>query len=283
MSSAKSRILVLVICTLCVFIASSRARADVILTLDSGQSMNIAAIGTSLTDKVFNQNHFGGPGWFEQVGMWLQTNYPGQVTLSNRAVGASASAYNPPGYPATGPQDGMSQLNDVLTHDNPDAIFLEFAINDAYTVYGISLTQAKANLQTMINTIRTWGVNHGKTVDIVVLSMNDCYNSRPDLEDYYQGYGEVAAANASDHMLFVDNYPLWKNLHDTNLPQWQTFIADGVHPSPLGSANITVQEVKRALLEKAIPEPNSIVLLSMAVLTLAITRFGRRSHIPHSR
>jgi len=159
------------ILALCAGGAALTVHAGVIQRLDAGQSMKIAAVGTSLTT--------GTTGWFAQTGVWLQSRYPGKVTLANRAVGASASAYNPPYYPTTAPKDGMTQLNEVLTCDNPDAIFIEFAINDAYTAYNIALAQSQTNLQTMVNTIRGWGESHGKKVDIVVQSMNDCYLSRP--------------------------------------------------------------------------------------------------------
>jgi len=221
------------------------AQAGIIQRLESSQSMKITAIGTSLTATANN--------WFTQTGAWLQNEYPGQVTLSNRAVGASASAYNPPGYPPTGLQDGMGQLNDVLTLDDPDAIFIEFAINDAYTVYGITLAQSQANLQTMIDMIRAWGTSHGKMVDLVVQSLNDCYLMRPNLPSYYQGYESVASANASPYMLFIDNYTNWKYLHDTNLPLWNTYIPDGVHPSPTGATNVTLPQVQSPLLNQLVP------------------------------
>jgi hypothetical protein len=271
----------ILILTVFILTAAFAAQGAVIPRLQNGQSLKIAAIGTSLTDKDWFHDFRGGDGWFEQTGAWLQSQYPGKVTLStgtvstNRAVCAAASAYNAPAvggytlsnYPTlyvpygTGVYEeytpGTTQLNTVLANDNPDAIFIEFGMNDAYTVYNISAAQFKTNLQTMVNTIRTWGTSHSKTVDIVLLSMNDCYDGyHPSLPAYYDVVKQVATENASNYMLFIDNYPNWKHLHDTNYSQWLSDFTpaygqtapDSIHPTSAGVTSVTIPQVESSLL-----------------------------------
>ena len=102
------------------------AQGAILTRLKNGENLKLAAIGTSLTANT--------DGWFPQTGAWLNgLSYTGKVTLSNRSVAATASQ-PVPGHP-TG---GTVQLSTVLANDNPDAVFIEFAINDAYTPYNIS-------------------------------------------------------------------------------------------------------------------------------------------------
>ncbi len=235
---------------------TATASAAIMPRLMNGESLSVCAIGTSLTDHTAYP-----PNWFAQTGSWLKSLYPNQVTLSNRAVGGSWSN-------STDLRGGFLQLGDVLNYDNPDAIFIEFAINDAVTGTNVSVAQSEANLQTMINSINGWASQHGKDVDIVISTMNNCppYDwSRPYLADYYQGYRDVAAAN---DLLLIDNYPNWVNLYNTNPTLWNQYVSDGIHPTSEGAAAIILPEVQASLMSQ-VPEPSTWVLLALAGLTLA--------------
>ena len=140
------------------FCIALSAQGGILERLRNGENLKIAAIGTSLTDKNWNK----GTGWFEQTGEWLNgLPYAGKVTLSNRAACGSASKTD---SSTTDSRCGFLQLGDVLANDNPDAIFIEFAINDAYLPYKISRQGSKNNLQAMIRQIHEWAgkQNHGK-------------------------------------------------------------------------------------------------------------------------
>ena len=221
--------------------------------LNRGENLTIAAIGTSLT--VITP-------WFGQMGTWLNTQYPGKVTLFNEAVSGSASKYTPT---YTSPDSGLDvQLGKALAQ-NPDAIFIEFAVNDAYPPYGISVQMSKDNLQAMIDQINAWGASHGKTVDIVVQTMNNLSPSsvNPDLPSYYQGYRDVTAAN--DGVLLIDHCPDWVDLYQNQPATWQSYVPDGVHPNALGAQNIIVPAIERAL-NGQVPEPGATTLLATGLL-----------------
>jgi lysophospholipase L1-like esterase len=156
----------------------------------------------------------------------------------------------------------------ALQH-NPDVIFIEFAINDSSTDLNIPLETSKANLQTMIDTIRDWAADKNKSVDIVIQTMNNepWSGVRPNLPDYYQGYREVAAANG---LLLIDNYPNWLNLYnkEANHPTWKSYMdAIGVHPNALGVEKVILPEIQRAL-NSQVPEPPSLVLLGTGLIAL---------------
>jgi lysophospholipase L1-like esterase len=235
---------------------ASTTRAAVIPRLNNGESLHICAIGTSLTDASAYP-----PNWFAQTGSWLTSLYPGQVTLSNRAVGGSWSS-------STNPRGGFLQLSDVLAYDNPDAVFIEFAINDAVQGLNISVAQSKTNLQTMINTLRNYSVINHKSVDVIVCTMNNTpyYEGidRPNLAQYYQGYREVAATN---HLLLVDNYPNWVNLYNTNPALWNSYVTDQIHPTSQGATAIILPEVQESLMSQ-VPEPGTWVMLLLAGVAL---------------
>lgn len=234
------------------FCIALSAQGGILDRLRNGENLIIAAIGTSLTDKNWNK----GTGWFEQTGEWLNgLPYAGKVTLSNRAVCGSASKTD---SSTTDSRCGFLQLGDVLANDNPDAIFIEFAINDAYIPYKISGQESKNNLQVMISQIRDWAGNQnqgkGKTVDIVIQTMNNCSSihasQRPNLSDYYHGFLEVVKANPG--VLFIDNYHNWLNLYNSQADHstWNSFVPDGIHPNASGSRNIILPAVQKALISQ---------------------------------
>jgi acyl-CoA thioesterase I len=243
-----------------------RAKADIVPELESGRNLKLCAVGTSLTS--ITQN--GHNGWFDQTGAWLNgLPYPGKVTLSNRAVSGSAS------NTADG---GFNQLAQVLNNDSPDAIFIEFAINDAYASYNISLEASKSNLQTMIDEINAWAHNNTKTVDIIVQTTNNCTgdaaSKRPQLSDYYDGYRSVVQANPG--VLLIDTNRAWLSLYNGQADHatWNSYVPDGVHPSSTGAANVILPVVQAALLSQA-PEPSMREYMCWLLIIGVVSMSGR--------
>jgi acyl-CoA thioesterase I len=238
--------------------AAGTAQASIVATLDRGENVTITAIGTSLTNAAHST-------WFGKMGDWLDSQYPQQVTLYNEGVSSSASKYTDT---YTSPSSGLDvQLGKALAH-NPDAVFIEFGMNDAYAPYGISVQMSKDNLQTMIDQINSWASSHGKAVDIVVQTMNNDGGSglRPNLAAYYQGYRDVAAAN---ELLLIDNYANWMNLYQTDPATWRLYVPDGVHPNAEGSDKIILPEIERALMSQA-PEPTGMAMLLGCALVMLL-------------
>jgi prepilin-type N-terminal cleavage/methylation domain-containing protein len=246
------------------------AQGAVIPRLDRGESLNIVAIGTSLTAGITSD-----PNWFSLMGAWLSERYPGRVRVTNRAVSGTTSANLPQfGRPYGGPW----QLNQALSNDNPDVLFVEFAINDAAKLFNISVAESRNNLKSLITTAKTWATSHGKNLDIIVQTMNNtgpaCDVSYNDVGPYYQAWREEAALNK---VLLIDHYPNWLNLYkgEADHAKWKSYVPDDLHPNQLGATNVILPEIQRVLKAQA-PEPSSLVLLGIAALAPLCGAASRR-------
>lgn len=252
--------------------AASAVHGAIIPRLERGETLKIAAIGTSLTVDVPSD-----PRWFAQMGDWLSTNYPGQVALSNRAVGGTASA-NFPEYGRA--QGGPFQLNQALTYDNPDVLFIEFAINDAAKLFNLSPEQSQANLRSLISTAKTWAAGSGKNLDIIVQTMNNtgpaCDLSYNDVGPYYQAWREEAAASG---VLLIDHYPNWVNLYasEADHATWKHYVPDDLHPNGLGTAMVILPEIERVLMAQNVPEPSTATLGILGLTSLALFGLGQKT------
>lgn len=237
--------LMIIATAFCLWGVATVARAAILEELSCGKSLIISAIGTSET---------AASPWFSPMGDWLKGLYPGKVTLDNEAISGTSSV------------SGISVQLPIALEHAPDAVFIEFAINDATPDANLTVEQSKANLQAMINRINNWAAVEEKSVDIIIQTTNnDPYTPyRPDLASYYQGYREVAAANG---LLLIDHYPTWQSLYATNKATWDTYVPDGIHPGTLGVQNVILPEIQTALNSQT-PEPNAAVLAITGLLGL---------------
>jgi lysophospholipase L1-like esterase len=247
-------------------VAGSGAEISIIPKLKQGQHVNISAIGTSLTAPDCSS-------WFGEMGAWLNAQYPGLVTLDNEGISGSASSHT--SWYASDVSGLGVQLPAALNH-NPDAIFIEFAINDASTDVGISPALSKQNLQTMIDRIKAWATSQNKSVDIIVQTMNNepLSGLRPNLATYYQGYREVAAANG---VALIDHYPSWLDLYNSEADhaRWFSYVPDHVHPGPLGTEKLILPEIERAMMTQT-PEPGTLPLLGTPLCLLLAYAWRKR-------
>jgi lysophospholipase L1-like esterase len=230
--------------------------SQLIRNLRAGESQRVLTYGTSLTFSA----------WPDQLKDWFAAEFPGQVELINKGVPSSATHHTNPTF------DALVQLNTRVLSNDPDAVFIEFAINDALTGYNISPQQSRDNLNTMIDRILADGPDR----EIILMTMNPAWDSpsgshatfRPNLAAYYQGYRDVAAQRG---LLLIDHYQNWTELRDNDLALFQQYIPDGVHPTAEALHEIVTPEIIRAL---TVPEPASPVLACLGLF--GMTLFRRR-------
>jgi lysophospholipase L1-like esterase len=174
---------------------------------------------------------------------WLAANYTGTMTLVNSGLSGKNSA------------EGVAQLSTKVLAYNPDTVFIEFAMNDAFLYTDgtpqLSVAEARANLITMIDAIRA----QNPRAEIILQTMNSVWDSpagsnqsatlRPNLPAYYQMYRDVAAERG---LLLIDHYPNWVTLQSNDLPTFQAYIPDGVHPTAAGTQAITMPLLQRRLI-----------------------------------
>jgi len=212
--------------------------AQFIKTLKSGKKITIVTMGTSLT---------GGTWRWPDMMMndWLNITYPAQVTCFNEGVGASASSVGPGNNTLI---SGVGKLPAIMEH-HPDVVFIEFATNDAFLPYNISLQQAKQNLNFFIDHIR---IANPET-EIILQTMNPVLDKdgvdasatkRPMLAEYNKIYRDVAKVCG---LLLVDNYQNWNRLLQNNPVHFNELVPDGVHPHLEGYKEIVLPELKKVL------------------------------------
>lgn len=193
--------------------ASGTRKYKMIPDLAAGYNLKVMSIGTSLTDLPF------GMSWPSQLYNELFPKYQGHEILSNRAISGSNS------------RSGVANIESWVAQDNPDVVFIEYGINDAVASDNISITEVNSNLNFICSKI----LANNPNADIIFQTMNNPIGStltdRPNIELYYQAYRDFANLNG---YMIVDNYPLWKNLYNTNPSLWSTYVSDNIHPDDAG-------------------------------------------------
>jgi tRNA-Thr(GGU) m(6)t(6)A37 methyltransferase TsaA len=221
--------------------AESDSQARFLEKLQDGKPVTIVTMGTSLTA--------GSAGWPVAMMEWLDAEYPGKVTLHNLAVGGSASQTVPAMQSKQGvwKRCGLDRLTEAIACD-PDVVFIEFAVNDAFAGYEITKESSRANLETIIQGLLEADPN----TEIILQTMNPAMDTdgrssasdRPDLAAYYQGYRDVAEDRS---LLLIDHYVNWTNIIKNDPNQFLAFVPDGIHPNLKGCREIILPELKAAL------------------------------------
>jgi acyl-CoA thioesterase I len=195
--------------------------------LKAGARQHVVTYGTSLTEA---------GDWVNQIRTIFEARFPGQVTVTNGGKSAMWSGW------------GVENLDERVLRKNPDAVFIEFAINDAYLPYNTSPEMCRANLENMIGRIR----DRRPDCQIILMTMNppirEHLQIRPRIEEYYQVYRDVAAARG---FLLIDHYPVWKAVLDADLAAFLACVPDGIHPAPLGCEKVIVPNILAALFPDA--------------------------------
>ncbi|HAS83676.1 MAG TPA: hypothetical protein DCS43_13645 [Verrucomicrobia bacterium] len=80
--------------------------------------------------------------WVKQVEHALNVCYPNLVKITNCGGSGKYSAW------------GVQNIKEKVIALKPDAVFIEFAMNDSVERFQIPIEKAKANLETMIDCIQ---------------------------------------------------------------------------------------------------------------------------------
>lgn len=224
---------VLLVASLLIGIATAAPASMLVDHLAAGLNQTMVTYGTSLT---------AGGSWPGLTRDWLNSlPYTGKVTLVNSGASGQASPY------------GVANLTTAVLAYNPNAVFIEFAVNDAYTPYALTLTQCRDNLNSMIDSI----LAHDAGTEVILQTMNLAWDNplngyqsatlRPNLTQYYQVYRDVATTRS---LLLIDHTPNWQTLYGTPGPSaaYQAAVPDGIHPSAAAESSVMMPTIKEALL-----------------------------------
>lgn len=198
--------------------------AHFVQKLSIGKKQLVVTYGTSLTH---------GGYWVQQLSDLLNELYPGLATVQNSGESAKASDW------------GLDNIERRLLCFKPDAVFMEFAINDAYLPYNISLKQCRDNLVNMIAQIKK--INPDCDIILLTLSLptREHFDHRPQFEEYYNVYRDVAIKNK---LMFIDTFPAWKTVLFSSPDRFYEYVPDGIHPSSDGCKNVSWPVIRAAIL-----------------------------------
>ncbi len=165
----------------------------------------------------------------------LQARFGTGVTVDNWGIpGADSEVYIDPSKERVGPVHPTVDWLTMMATTTDQIIVIQFGINDA--AFGIiSPDQFKANLITMVQEAMADG-------KIVILE-----TANPIAVPAGQNlptYVEVTRTVAQElNLPLIDQYAAW-----TAMPNWQSYLSDGVHPTETGY-------IMKGLLEYSIIEP----------------------------
>ncbi|WP_187443963.1 SGNH/GDSL hydrolase family protein [Sphingobacterium phlebotomi] len=195
--------------------------------MKNGKPQHIVVYGTSLSS--------GGNGkaWMEAVKARLEEKYGDNlVSYTLAGKGGMWSVW------------GVRNFEDSVIAKKPDAVFMEFGMNDAFEEYGTSVALAKLNLAYMIDRIRL----HNDSCDIFLQVMNmpigKSASFRPHLDDYYAMYRETAQEKK---VTLIDHYPNWQIILDKGEDIFRQYVPDGLHPNRKGGEEIIAPKIVEVL------------------------------------
>jgi len=189
-------------------------QAGFIKALAAGKPQHIVCYGCSLTE---------GGAWVWQMRDALNESYPGLVKLTNSGKGAMWSRW------------GVANLRERVLNKNPDVVFIEFSINDAFLEYKTSVAEARENLTYMIDRIR----RRNSRAEVILMVMNppirEHLERRPHFTDYTEMYRDVARER---RLLLIDHHPNWDAVLRKGVENYLELVSDGIHPNETGYAKI---------------------------------------------
>jgi lysophospholipase L1-like esterase len=142
---------------------------------------------------------------------------------------------------------GAAQVERIVAR-RPDVVLIEFSVNDASWLRGVSLNRSRKNIEEIVGLIR----NRRPGTKVYLMTMNPVCGLRgwirPRLQAYYDLYGELAKELEIGH---IDHRPSWKGLTE---PELAGAIPDGLHPTQEMAAQLIVPTIARALGDTVIAD-----------------------------
>ncbi|MCC8426851.1 SGNH/GDSL hydrolase family protein [Mucilaginibacter sp. UR6-11] len=227
MKNRSSKLVVFVAILLTILQANlALAQSKLVKNLAAGKPQTLVAYGTSLTAAA------GGHAWVDSVNRALNKKYSGLLKTVNAAKSGMWSTW------------GVQNLEDSVIRKNPDAVLIEFSMNDAFLSYKTSVELARLNLNYMIDRLKLYNPDCEVILQTMNIALNVHATARPDLLKYYQMYRDVAKARG---LLLIDHYPHWQELLAKGKDAYLSEVPDGIHPGIEASKNIIAPYVIKLL------------------------------------
>ena len=194
--------------------------------LKSGKSQKIVVYGTSLTA--------AGP-WVKILDQKLKGKYSDKVTLINSGGSGMDSNW------------GLANVSKKVISHKPDAVFIEFGMNDAVVRFKNSKEKIQSNLEKIISKIQ----KELPECEIILMTMNPALgipdghrSARTELDSYYQIYRDLAQKNK---FVLIDHFKNWQTFLGKAGVAYKKFIPDGIHPNKSGCEKVIIPEMVKVL------------------------------------
>ena len=204
--------------------------SNVFEKMKAGKAVNVAYFGGSVTSGTGSSNSYT-KSWRALTTAYLKSVSKGSVNETNAALGGAGSYL------------GAARFERDILKNNPDLLFIEFAINDYYS--GISADQIKMNVEYMINKL----YEQNPYADIVmVLVTNETYFGAA--YPSYKAHREVADYY---RIPIVDLGGEAYNKLKGKSSEFKKHFSDSVHPNDSGYklyGDIMISALKELLTDK---------------------------------
>jgi len=208
------------------FLLPCMAREQLIRNLRQGKKQVLVVYGTSLSA------YKGGIAWVNEVARQLNQKYHGNLTMINSAKSAMWSTW------------GVQHLEDSVIKKKPDAVMIEFSMNDAFLDYHTSPELARLNLDYMISRIKLYDPNCQVILQIMNVPINQHAAQRPNLEAYFKVYRQVAKKR---DLLLIDHSFYWKKILAEGKEVYLKYVPDGIHPDEKSGREIIAPYIIKQL------------------------------------
>jgi lysophospholipase L1-like esterase len=191
--------------------------------LRGGKPQIIVAYGTSLT---------AGGAWVAGLQQALDKKFPGKAKVINSGKGAMCSVW------------GVENLDAQVLANQPDALIMEFSVNDAYLPYKLTVKDCEKNLTTILDRVQVARPHCQVILMVMNPPIREHAKNRPELAKFDAVYRRVAAERG---LLLIDHGPPWQKILRRGEPAYLKLVSDGVHPDAAGSLEITLPTILKAL------------------------------------
>ena len=181
--------------------------ANFITELAVGHRQKIVVYGTSLTANA---------AWPAELQDTLRAAYGRKLKVVNAARGGMDSRW------------GLANFETHVIREEPDSVFIEFAINDALEQSKLSVDESMWNLEQMVGMVR----HERPACEVILLVMNPPTGSplaqRSRIKEYENGYRRVARRSSCR---IIDFSTVWRPLISRQPDRWEAYAPDGLHPN----------------------------------------------------
>ena len=181
--------------------------------LTSEKKLSVAYIGGSVTSGTGGSNGYC---WRTATTAWFKENFKNaEITETNSAWGGTGSYW------------GFFRADEMLSTGNPDLVFIEFAINDAYAAH--DKTHSALYMEGLVRKIR----DYNKNCDIVIVLVTDNSGAKRLGTEYEQLLAHKMVAEHYGIPTINVGFALVEEMQKTG-NSWDYYVGDVVHPNNKG-------------------------------------------------